>query len=116
MAGARPGGVTLIAVLTWINGAIGIINGILGVIGGGGSVAWITLVLGVIVLAVGVGLLNGSNTARILAAIVFVITVAASVYALITGGIQWGPIVQGALSLIALIMLFSGKANAFFRK
>ncbi len=115
MAGARPGGVTLIAVLTWINGAIGIVSGILSLMGGGGTVAWVTIGLGVLVLAVGVGLLNGRNIARILAAIVFVLTLAASVYALVTGGISWSPIVQGGLSLIALIMLFSGKANAFFK-
>jgi len=115
MAGPRPGGVTLIAVLTWINGAIGIVTGILSLLGGGGTVAWVTIGLGVLVLAVGIGLLNGRNIARILAAIVFVLTLAAAVYAIVTGGIQWAPIVQGGLSLIALIMLFSGKANAFFK-
>lgn len=115
MAGARPGGVTLIAVLTWINGALGIISGILALIAGLGTVGWVTLALGVLTLAVGVGLLNGSNLARVLATIVFVLNVAAAIYTLTTGGTLWSAIATGGLALIALILLYTARSNAFFR-
>lgn len=116
MAGPRPVGVTVIAVIAWINGAIGIISGILGLIEGAGTVAWITLALGVLTLAVGVGLLNGSNVARVLATIVFLLNVAGAIYLLFNGGTVWSAIGSGGLSLIALILLYTAKSNAFFRK
>ena len=115
MAGTRPGGVTLIAVLTWINGALGIASGVIGIIGGAGTPAWVALALGVITLAVGVGLLNGSSLARVLATIVFVLSVAAAVYSLFTGGTLWSAIGTGGLSLIALILLYTARSNAFFK-
>ncbi len=115
MAGARPVGVTVIAVITWINGLIGIISGIFGLIAGAGTVAWITLALGVITLAVGAGLLNGSNVARVIATIVFVLNVAGAIYLLFNGGTLWSAIGTGGLSLLALILLYTGKSNAFFR-
>jgi hypothetical protein len=115
MAGPRPAGVTVIAVLTWINGAINIASGIISLIGGGGTPGWITLALGVVTLAVGVGLLNGSNVARIIATIVFVLSVAAAIYLLFNGGTLWSAIVSGGLSLIGLILLWTGKSNSFFK-
>ena len=116
MAGARPGGVTLIAVLTWINGALGIASGVIGLLGGAGTVAWIALALGVVTLAVGVGLLNGSSMARIIATIVFVLNVAAAVYLLANGGTLWSAIGTGGLSLIALLLLYTARSNAFFKR
>jgi hypothetical protein len=116
MAGARPGGVTLIAVLTWINGALGVASGVIGLLGGAGTVAWIVLALGVITLAVGVGLLNGSSMARIIATIVFVLNVAAAVYLLFNGGTLWSAIGTGGLSLIALLLLYTARSNAFFKR
>ncbi|MDN3494370.1 hypothetical protein QL996_00345 [Planococcus sp. APC 4015] len=132
MAGTRPGGVTLVAVLAWISGALNVLGGILLLIGvgaggtsvdgvalGGGvgaTAAWISIIIGVLTIAVGVGLLRGSNVARILAAIVFVLNVIATVYTVIASGFSnWSGILSGILALIALILLFSPKANAFFR-
>lgn len=116
MAARRPAGVTVIAVITWINGALALINGIFGVIANNSdTVAWVSLVLGVLTLAVGVGLLNGSGVARVLASIVFVLNVAAAVYSLINGGTLWAAIGSGGLSLLALILLFTPKSNAFFK-
>jgi hypothetical protein len=115
MAGTRPVGVTVIAVITWINGAIGIANGVIGLLGGGGTAAWISLALGVLVLAVGVGLLNGKPIARILATIVFALTVAAAVYSLFNGGTLWSAIGTGGLSLLALILLYTARSNSFFK-
>ena len=80
-----------------------------------GNPAWVALALGVITLAVGVGLLNGSSLARVLATIVFVLSVAAAVYSLFTGGTLWSAIGTGGLSLIALILLYTARSNAFFK-
>lgn len=116
MAARRPAGVTVIAVITWINGAIALINGIFGVIANNSdTVAWVSLVLGVLTIAVGAGMLNGSRVARILAAIVFVLNVAAAVYSMFNGGTLWSAIGTGGLSLLALILLFTPKSNAFFK-
>lgn len=116
MAARRPAGVTVIAVITWINGAIALINGIFGVIANSGdTVSWVSLVLGVLTIAVGAGMLNGSRVARVLATIVFVLNVAAAVYSMFTGGTLWSAIGTGGLSLLALILLYTPKSNAFFK-
>ena len=80
-----------------------------------GHVAWITLAVGVLTLAVGIGLMNGSPVARVLATIVFVLSVAAGIYSLFAGGTLWSAISTGGLSLLALILLYTGRSNAFFR-
>lgn len=132
MAGKRPGGVTLVAVLAWISGVLNVLGGIILLIGlgaGGTTVdgvavdggvgaaaAWISIVIGILTIAVGLGLLRGANIARIIAAIVFVLNVISSVYTLIAHGVgNWTAIISGALALVALILLFSPKANEFFR-
>lgn len=119
MAGERPGGVTLIAVLTWINGAIGIVTGIIALMGGAGTAGWIALALGVVTLAVGIGLLRGSNVARVIATIVFVLNIVNTILVFIPG-VQpganiWSALGTGLLSLIGLIMLYTSRANEFFR-
>lgn len=132
MAGKRPGGVTLVAVLAWISGILNVLGGILLLIavsaggttvdgvavegGVGAAAAWISIVIGILTIAVGLGLLRGANIARIIAAIVFVLNVISAIYTLIAHGFgNLTAILSGALALIALILLFSPKANAFFR-
>ncbi|TQJ32114.1 hypothetical protein [Microbacterium sp. SLBN-146] len=132
MAGNRPGGVTLVAVLAWISGVLNVLGGILLLIGvgagettvdgmdvGGGvgaAAAWISIIIGILTIAVGLGLLRGANIARIIAAIVFILNVISAVYLLVTQGVgNWTAIISGILAVIALILLFSPKANAFFR-
>ena len=66
MAGARPGGVTLVAVLAWISGAVNIIAGILLLIAAimAPDALWfgiVQLALGIITIIVSIGLLRGSN-------------------------------------------------------
>ena len=119
MAGPRPGGVTLIAVLTWINGLIGIVAGISALVSGAGAAGWIALILGVVTLAVGVGLLRGNNLARVLATIVFVLNIINTILVFIPG-VQpganvWTAIGTGVLSLIGLGLLYTSRANEFFR-
>lgn len=127
MAGTRTGGVTLVAVLAWISGALSVLGGVLVLIGSGGvegatvegvgtPAAWISIIIGVMTIAVGVGLLRGSNIARIIAAIVFILNLASALYTLFAHGWgNWSAIFAGILALIGLLLLFTPRANEFFR-
>jgi hypothetical protein len=122
VAGPRHGGVTLIAVLAWISGVLALIGGI--IIWLGTSIdfpgviwaAWISIIIGVITIAVGFGLLLGSNVARIIATIVFLLNLGSAILTMFAAPDQlWSSIGSGLLALIGLILLYTEKANLFFR-
>ena len=82
MAGPRPGGVTLVAVLAWISGALQILTGILilfGGQGGGAAVAWVAIIIGIITIIVSLGLFRANNAARIIVAIVFALNLISAI-------------------------------------
>ncbi|QKJ20054.1 hypothetical protein [Microbacterium hominis] len=113
MAAQRPGGVTLVAVIAWLNGLFTIIGGIFHIFTWSG---WVSIILGVITIAVSLGLFRGNNLSRILLTIVFVLDLAVAAYNVFTTGNGfWGPLVAGAIALIGLVLLYTQKANAFFR-
>jgi hypothetical protein len=122
MAGTRPGGVTLIAVLAWISGAVNIIAGILMLIAGlmAPDALWyglIQLVLGIITIAVSFGLLRGSSTARVLVTIVFVLDLISAVFVVFfQQAVIWSGIVSGVAVLVGLVLLWTRAANEFFRR
>ena len=115
MAGNRPGGVTLVAVLAWIIGAVQIVNAIFGLLGGQGLSSWIALAIGIITIAVSLGLFRGTSVARIIMAVVFVLNLAVGVWALFISPFIWIPLLTAVIALIGLLLLFSRRANAFFR-
>jgi hypothetical protein len=115
MAGERPGGVTLVAVIAWVSGAVQIVNAIFGLLGGQGVQAWVSLAVGIITIAVSLGLFRGTSVARVIMAVVFVLNLAAGVWALIVSPFIWIPLFTAVLALIGLGLLFSRRANAFFR-
>ena len=123
MAGPRPGGVTLVAVIAWINGVLGVITGILLLTGGSAAeapavttAAWVTIVIGIITILVGVGLLRGSNLARIVATVVFVLNLANAIWTMFAvPGQLWVAIINALLAVIGLVLLYSARANEFFR-
>ncbi len=123
MAGPRPGGVTLVAVIAWINGVLGVITGILLLTGGSAAeapavttAAWVTIVIGIITILVGVGLLRGSNLARIVATVVFVLNLANAIWTMFAvPGQLWVAIINALLAIIGLVLLYSARANEFFR-
>jgi len=121
MAGTRPGGVTLIAVIAWISGAVNIIAGILMLIAGlmAPDALWyglIQLVLGVITIAVSFGLLRGGSTARVVVTIVFVLDLISAVFVIFfQQAVIWSGVVSGILVLIGLVLLWTRPANEFFR-
>jgi len=115
-AEGRPFGVTLVAIVAWINGALQILSGIFAILPGGTSV-WagpFVLVLGIITILVAFGLFSGSNVARVLTAIVFALGLLSGVLAM-TQGLVWQGIGSIALPIIGLLLLFTARANAFFR-
>jgi uncharacterized membrane protein len=123
VAGPRPGGVTLVAVIAWINGILTLITGILLLVGGAAAesaavtwAAWLSIIIGILTIAVGVGLLRGNNTARIVAAVVFVLNLITAVITMFTApGQLWSAIISAVLAIVGLVLLYSEKANEFFR-
>lgn len=122
MAGTRPGGVTLVAVLAWISGAVNVIAGILLLIAAlmAPDALWyglIQLVLGIITIAVAFGLLRGSNGARVLLTVVFVLNLISAVFVIFFQQAQiWSGIVSGVAVVIGLVLLWTRRANEFFRR
>jgi glucose dehydrogenase len=114
MAGERPVGVTIVAVIAWIIGAIQIVGAILALIAGAGFDAWVVLIIGILTIAVSLGLFRGNNTARIIMAVVFTLNLIVAVWALVIGVDFWDQVIAGALAIIGLVFLFSKKASAFF--
>ena len=115
MAGERPVGVTIVAVIAWIIGAIQIVFSILALIAGAGFDAWVVLILGIITIAVSLGLFRGNNTARIIMAIVFTLNLIVAVWAIVIGVDFWDQVIAGVLAIVGLVFLFSKKASAFFQ-
>ena len=114
MAGERPVGVTIVAVIAWIIGAIQIIAAILALIAGTGTNAWWVLIIGILTIAVSLGLFRGSNVARIIMAIVFTLNLVVAVWQIVIGFNVWSAIIAGILAIVGLVFLFSKKASAFF--
>ena len=114
MAGERPVGVTIVAVIAWIIGAIQIVGAILALIAGAGIDAWAVLIVGILTIAVSLGLFRGSNAARIIMAVVFTLNLVVAVWAIVIGVDFWDQIVAAVLAIVGLVFLFSAKANAFF--
>lgn len=121
MSGTRPGGVTIVAVLAWISGAVNIIAGALLLFASimAPDALWyglVQLLLGIITIIVSIGLLRGRPGARIVITVVFVLNLISAVFVIFFQQAQiWSGIVSGILVLIALVLLWTRRANDFFR-
>lgn len=118
-SGNRPVGVTLLAIIAWVSGFIQITGSIIVIIAGVlvsplAILGWISLVIGIITLAVGVGLWQGNPTARTVAAIVFTITIAVEVLGMFWGESLWSALSGSILSIIGLILLYTRAAREWF--
>ena len=77
----------------------------------------IQLALGIITIVVSLGLLRGSNGARIVVTVVFVLNLISAVFVIFFQQAQvWSGIVSGVLVLIGLVLLWTRQANEFFRR
>lgn len=126
----RPGGVTLVAVLTWISGALDIIGGVLllflqndpqtlASFGGGAQLittAIVSIVIGVIVVAVANGLLHGNSGSRLVITVIEVFSIATGIFtAFVAPVLFWSELVSILVAVVVLMLLWSRSASAFFR-
>jgi len=117
---SRPLGVTLVAIIAWLSGAWSIVQGIIALIQGIPTwnvfAAWVTIFIGAITILVSVGLLRGDPSSRLVVTIVFAVNVVVNGATAAGGGLPWAvaipPIVLG---LLGIILLFTPRANRFFR-
>jgi hypothetical protein len=122
MAGTRPGGVTLVAVIAWISGAINIIAGLLLMFAAimAPDALWfglIQLAVGIVTIVVSLGLFRGRNVSRILVTVVFVLNLISAVFVIFVQQAQvWSGIASGILVLIGIVLLWLPRANEFFRE
>lgn len=127
---ARPGGVTLVAVLTWISGALDILGGTILLFqtsvastveqfGGSSQLiasALLAILIGAVVIVVAVGLLRGSSGARVVVTVFQVLSILSSVFLAIAypaGAI--GEYIGIVVALVVIALLWTGRASAFFR-
>lgn len=128
----RPVGVTVVAVLMIISGIIGVLAGIGSLVGAGSVgivevdgvaldstaitvVGVLGLVFGVLNILFAIGILRGSNVVRIIVSILQVLSLASSVYTLVSGGSIWQALQTIIFPLLILILLWVGeKTKAFF--
>ncbi len=128
MAGARPGGVTLLAVIVWLEALLYLVIGVLSVlalwipaliidIGWGFGVLWngiIAILFGIVLFVVSGGLFRGSGVARALVTIWLVVSIVGAVFSLVHGQVLAG-VVALALSIIGILLLWAGRAGSYFR-
>ena len=122
MSPSRPAGVVLVAVLSWISGALDIVGGILLLAVSDAQtadhrvVAWVSIALGIVTILVSVGLFGGNTAARALVTIVFAVNIAAAIVLIVTHQRTLASaIASGVVALIGLLLLYTRRANEFFR-
>ncbi|MET0976984.1 MAG: hypothetical protein ABWX82_15085 [Leifsonia sp.] len=127
---ARPGGVTFIAVLVWIQGFFDIVAGLILLFnqnnaplledfgGSGGLItsAIIYILVGIIIIVIARGLLRGSNGARVIVTVVELITLIGAIFLMIAAPSQFlSALITAAIALVVILLLWTGRAAAFFR-
>lgn len=125
----RPAGVTIVAIIAWISGAIDLVVGTIGFFrasaiavdpqwGGAGAVyasAIVSIILGLITVIVAGGLLGGNTAARLIVTVVMVLSLISSLFVAVAAlGNPVGEWLSILVTFIGLILLWSRKANAFF--
>lgn len=130
----RPVGVTVVGVLMIIGGIIGVLAGIISLVGAGSVssvgvdgvalssttvtvIGVLGLVFGVLNILFAIGILRGSNVVRIIVSILQVLSLASSVYTLVSGGSIWQALQAIIFPVLILILLWVGdKTKAFFAR
>lgn len=124
---SRPVGVTIVAVLAWISGFFSILGGILMIVSGLEVAsmprealivaAVISIIVGIVVIIVSFGLFRGSNVARIITTVVFVLNIINAIVQMFTGTQSiWTALLSALPSIIGVILLYTKPANAFFAR
>lgn len=120
MSGSRPFGVSLLTVIIVISGVLGIGAGIVALLDFGDSVglisALVVLLVGLVYLLVAKGLWNGSAGARLVVAIVTVLSLLNGIWMVVAAaGQRWSGAFSVLVALIVLAILYSRRATEFFR-
>ena len=132
MPARRPAGVTLLVVLIVIGGILQIVAGIILILGHKNATVLreshrssdflfalgiVGAVLGIIYLLVSRGLATGNGFARFIVGLISLISLAGGVWAAVTqhGNVRGQGIASTIVGFIVLALLYSPKANAFFR-
>jgi hypothetical protein len=111
-----------VAVVAFLSGGLGVIAGALLLFAAlmAPGALWLgvyQLILGILTIAVGVGLMRGAQIARVLAAIVFALNLISAIFIIFFQQAQlWSGIIGGILALLGLVLLFTRNANEFFRR
>ncbi|GAA4151791.1 DUF7144 family membrane protein [Leifsonia shinshuensis] len=127
MPATRPGSVTFVAVLTYIDGVLGIIGGVVilftrdqmvrasdaGAVAGITTSAILSIILGIVVLIVARGLLSGSRFARGLVTVVMILNAVSGVILLFSLQFFSG-ILEILWAVVILSLLYTQRANTFF--
>jgi hypothetical protein len=129
MANDRPGNVTIVAVLAWISGALDVFSGTLLLFqtsvnatvdqfGGPSQLiasALLTILIGVVVIVVGVGVLRGNSASRIAITIFEILSIVGSVFfAIVYPAGAIGEYFSIAFAAIVLLLLWTRRASEFF--
>lgn len=117
----RPLGVTLVAIIAWLSGAWGLVQGIIALIQGiptwNVMAAWIAIFIGAITILVSLGLFRGDSSARLVVLIVFAVNVLVYGSTAAAGGLPWVVAIPTiVLALLGIVLLFTPRANRFFRR
>ena len=120
----RPVGITIVGILILLMGVISVLSGIVGIIAyaadsAGVGVAMlpltvIVLIFGVIYLLVAKGIFGGSPVARIIVAIVTVLSLVASVIQLFTTDQKAASVLAILIDVVILWILYGTKGKEFF--
>ena len=118
----RPISVTIIAVIAAVAGALQMVSGFGLIFAWEVGSVWqgtLDIFVGLLTLVVGMSLLGGNPLARMVATVVFILSIiAAGITAfLVTPGWTWaGGVGAGVLALVGLILLWTPRASRFFRR
>jgi hypothetical protein len=126
----RPAGVTFIGVLTFLIAFASMVRGFLAILGNtssmnptdltgsaGTAYGWVELGLGILIALVGAGLLRGSGLARLLVSALMVVRIIAAIWVVLTfsgAAAILASVLIGGIAVIVLLLLWNGRADAFF--
>lgn len=128
----RPGSVTIVVVLTWLQALAAIAIGIGLIAVSDETLAEVDVdpdtagVTGIVEIAIGLGIIalaillgKGANFARVLVSLIMVIRLGLSVWtvvALFGTAWMWFSAAAGLFALLILILLWNGSANRYFAR
>lgn len=126
----RPASVSFVVFLTWLSAILTIISGLIAVISPSSFVAddgWsdgmiraaggIEIVIGLVVALVASALGKGSRFARLLVSLFMFLRLLGSAFMVVGNfgsAFMWAGLINGALALLILYLLWNAKAGAFF--